>query len=116
MRVVRETDELLFLRYLKILSRASEWSGPEGTNKEHLIWMANESINHITEWPIDKLNRWLGFIQGVLAMQGLVSIVGEREFSRPLFHQAYVQDGVLIPNTLEAPANIQKPTKIKKVS
>ena len=116
MRVVRETDELLFIRYLKILSRSAIWTGPDGTNRDHLVWMCNEAINNINEWPIDKLNRWLGFVQGVMTMQELVSVGVERDFSRPLFHQAYTQDGIKIPETA-SPANLGiKPKKTKKQS
>jgi len=40
-------------------------------------------------WPEDKLNRWLGFVQGVLYAEGLITIENERNFLRPLFHQYY---------------------------
>lgn len=35
--------------------------------------------------PLNKLNRWLGYIQGVLIMTGQTTVKEERDFTRPLF-------------------------------
>lgn len=37
------------------------------------------------ELPLMKLNRWLGYIQGVLIVWGLTTVEAERDFTRPLF-------------------------------
>lgn len=55
---------------------------------ENLSWMAKEIPAH-PEWPIDKASRWLGFIQGVLAALGFMSVKKERDRTRPIFHRAY---------------------------
>lgn len=35
--------------------------------------------------PLFKLNRWLGYIQGVLIIRGHTTVTAERNFTRPLF-------------------------------
>lgn len=37
------------------------------------------------ELPLMKLNRWLGYIQGVLIAWGVTTVEAERDFTRPLF-------------------------------
>lgn len=53
--------------------------------------LCGEAMEHHRHYPFDKLNRWLGFIQGVLAAAGVVSVDEEREFSRPLLHAFHSQ-------------------------
>lgn len=35
--------------------------------------------------PLNKLNRWLGYIQGTLIAWDITSVQAERDFTRPLF-------------------------------
>lgn len=42
-------------------------------------------------YPFEKLNRWLGFVQGVLAAVRIIDVDEEREFSRPLLHAFHDQ-------------------------
>lgn len=35
--------------------------------------------------PLNKLNRWLGYIQGTLISLGLTTVEAERNWTRPLF-------------------------------
>lgn len=39
----------------------------------------------LTKMPLMKLNRWLGYIQGVLITQGITTVQAERDWTRPLF-------------------------------
>jgi hypothetical protein len=39
----------------------------------------------IRENPVNKLNRWLGYIQGVLIERGVTTVEAERDFTRLLF-------------------------------
>ncbi len=64
-----------------------------GTSTSHLIWMCKTAIDHADSWPVDKLSRWLGFIQGVMTMRGMISVQEERDLTRPLFHAAYEEEG-----------------------
>ena len=65
--------------------------GSDKTSSEHLVWMIGECLLNIRTMQIDKLSRWIGFIQGVLAANGLLDVDEERERTRPLFHKAYAE-------------------------
>ena len=72
------------------------------TSIPHLMWMAKTINETIDIWPIDKSNRWVGFIQGVLATRGMMDTKAERNRTRPLFHAAYKAMGATIPKTLDS--------------
>lgn len=44
-----------------------------------------EFYSKIPDHPLMKLNRWLGYIQGVLIERGCTTVEAERDFTRPLF-------------------------------
>lgn len=48
----------------------------------HALWMCNEIDDFIREQRWDKVNRWIGFIQGVLWIAGVASIDVSREINR----------------------------------
>lgn len=50
--------------------------------------------------PVDKLSRWLGFVQASCIFEGYTTVEAERDFSRPLFHKAYTEMGIAIPDTI----------------
>jgi hypothetical protein len=56
---------------------------------EHCLWMTIEMQRMLKETQgnvsIDKLARWLGFIQATLIINGLTEISAERERTRPWF-------------------------------
>lgn len=91
----------MFRRYLAFLEGpgASSDSGGE-TGTANLAWMCQTAVADTGDMSVDKLSRWLGFVQGVLAAAGSISVAEERDVSRPLFHAAYRQDGVAVPATL----------------
>lgn len=68
---------------------------------ENLAWMCDEIIRKSDQLPYDKLNRWIGFVQGVLACQGFMSVAEERARTREIFHNMYKLTGVAIPPTVE---------------
>lgn len=53
-----------------------------GTEPCHLRWMLAELPLLLTA---DKANRWLGFIQACIILQGLTDVQTERDFTRPYF-------------------------------
>jgi hypothetical protein len=65
---------------------------------DNLRWMVDEIVAH-PEWPIDKPSRWTGFIQGVLAVLGFMSVADERNRTRSFFHRAYDLLGFRRPKT-----------------
>jgi hypothetical protein len=88
----REAMRVLYSRYEAIIAEA----GPDKTylangrlSLSNLAWMCRTALEQMDSLPIDKPNRWLGFIQGCLAMRGLIDVDQERNVSRPLFHAAY---------------------------
>lgn len=63
---------------------------------ENLAWMAGHILSD-AELPTDKISRWTGFIQGVLAVRGRLSVSLERTATRPIFHRAYAKSGIARP-------------------
>lgn len=72
--------------------------GQRETWADNLLWMTKEIAAH-PEWPIDKPSRWVGFIQGVLAVLGFMSVAEERNRTRSFFHRAYDLLGFRRPKT-----------------
>ena len=56
-------------------------------NKEHILSMLKKLKNE--DFNLDKMARWIGYIQGVLAVNQVISVEEEMEFSRTLFQKAY---------------------------
>lgn len=73
-------------------------------SKNHILNMLDVLIDKVPVWTIDKIYRWIGFIQGVLIVEGITSVHEEREYTRPLFHQVYVALGHIIPETISIKA------------
>lgn len=78
----------LFSRYRAVIMDNREVldGGPNECASDHLINLCNEVIEKHQKYPFDKLSRWMGFVQGVLASKGLVSVEEERNYSRPFLH------------------------------
>ena len=85
---VRVASNVILGRYEDILLVCDFEDVPPSTGAKHLRWMCRTAREQ-TDWPEDKQARWLGFIQGVLVMRGLLSVEAERDATRPLFHAAY---------------------------
>lgn len=66
--------------------------GTDRTSPYHLRWMAATVAERAHEWPLDKLSRWLGFVQGIMAARGLLDVDEERDRTRPIFEAAYKAD------------------------
>lgn len=71
------------------------------TSIDHLRWMANHSLSHLLEWPVDKISRWIGYIQGVMTASNIMDPIEERDRTRPFFHEAYTAMNISIPKTTE---------------
>ena len=100
---VREATKICFERYCYKFQKYL-------TDSE--LALCNEAIKSINIYPIDKLSRWLGFIQGILIERKATTIDAERDFSREYFHEAYLKDGIEIPKTFDSKIkenkNVQK--------
>lgn len=92
---------MMFRRYKKILSAEDlvmKDTGVKEMSQEHLLWMCNQILQ--SDYPIDKMNRWLGFVQAALIVSGVITATQERDYSRPLFHLAYKSENIEIPPTV----------------
>lgn len=79
-------------RYICVLKDKSMWLEPEPTpghpfDDSHLYWMLNELLYN-KEQSTTKKHRWLGFIQGVMAVKGYIEVNEERDLTRPYFRGA----------------------------
>lgn len=76
---------------------------PTEAGYTNLRWMADRCLWELGTMPIDKLNRWIGFIQGVMTAHGTLDVTEERDRTRPIFHKAYERMGYKIPETKDKP-------------
>ncbi|WPH64841.1 hypothetical protein [Vibrio phage vB_VpaP_SJSY21] len=69
----------------KYFSGYAEFENPEDPLRmSHLKWMLGQiCLEYMTE---TKSNRWLGFVQGVLASSGTLDVQLERKRTRPIFN------------------------------
>lgn len=51
----------------------------DGSSPGHLRWMLEELLATMDHQTTDKVNRWIGFIQGALVARGITSVNTERE-------------------------------------
>lgn len=84
---------VLFTRYAELAEKnAAKLDGlAPKCQSASLVSLCTEAITNGKDYPFDKMNRWLGFTQGVLAATGLIDVDAEREYTRPLLHQLHVQ-------------------------
>jgi hypothetical protein len=94
---------LLAQRYLYMMPEDTEdpFSDHPRLSLVNLRWICREILADDGSLPVDKISRWLGFVQGCLAMRGITDVDVERDVSRPLIHAAYKLDGIDIPKTRE---------------
>lgn len=71
------------------------------TFNDRLVPMLEKMEENASEWPVDKTNRWLGFVQGCLFVEELIDVDVERDFTRPLFHKYYEDNGIKIPESVD---------------
>ena len=88
---IRDVTKLLFERYL------NQFELSEGLKR-----LSHKAIEEIENYPIDKLSRWLGFIQAYVIFTNQTTVDIERDFSRPLFHNAYKNENIKIPSSFSS--------------
>jgi len=96
MTEIQKANVELFKRYQKIAADYKKYPDDEiFVRVKNMIDVALKE-----DMLEDKQSRWLGFVQGVLVMYDLICIEDERDFSRPLFHNAYEKMGIEKPKTI----------------
>lgn len=73
-------------RYTAILLKQP--ADAKETGASHLLWMLSELQNDYSGMSETKRHRWLGYIQGVMVMKGLITVDDERTVTRPIFNGA----------------------------
>lgn len=93
LKIEQDVLKKLFLRYNRIIvDNKQVLTGlPERCNYENLLSLTEEAIKNIESYPTDKMHRWMGFVQGILSVKGLISVDEERNYTRPLLH-SYHED------------------------
>lgn len=101
--LLAETHAAAFARAAKIMAETDE-VGRRGSAKirfAHLIKMCEIGAANAGTWPADKTGRWLGYVQGCLAVRGLLDVDAERDLTRGDFRTAYALLGLEAPETIE---------------
>ena len=78
----------LFLRYQgKIRTHIHAIEDKAGRDlAQRVLRMCDHMLEHVDEFEEDKSSRWMGFVQGVLTVAGVLNVDIERDHTRPLFH------------------------------
>lgn len=77
----------LIERYIEIIKNSNM------SEADRSKWI-NFCITALSLKNADKLSRWVGFIQGILFSNGLITIEEERNFSRDIYKPIYEQWGL----------------------
>jgi hypothetical protein len=80
----------------------------EDDSPDHLRWMVDQIVANAQSQahPVDKLSRWLGYVQGILRAHRVLDTVAERDRTRPIFHAAYIEMGIKPPEKRDRQAAI----------
>ena len=75
-------------KYLELLNSLGyspcNMSTTDYYHRSHLAWMLLQVRDNNVQ-SVTKKHRWLGFVQGVLCQQGLLSVEEERNWTRDIF-------------------------------
>lgn len=88
-------------KIVKILSQRYREKSLKSNHHEWICGMTKSLEENVNIWPVDKTNRWIGFIQGVMYCNCLLNIDEERDFTRPLFHEYYKKNSIQIPESVK---------------
>jgi hypothetical protein len=99
---VRESNRVTAIELLPLIPDHIPGS-TKRTSPENLRWLLNRVIEQIDVFPLDKIGRWVGFVQGVLALSGNMDVDAERERTRDRMQDAYKATGQIVPITMEMP-------------
>ena len=108
---ITQASRTIFKNYLEKLQKlfSTEKDYLKQKRLLQLISMCQTVINHTSQYDNgentmseDKLSRWLGYVQGIMTVYGWITVEEERENTRPLFHKAYEDLGLLKPASITA--------------
>jgi hypothetical protein len=107
MHPVREANRLDALKLIPKIPAVIPGSNKR-TCPENLRWLMERVISEIDTFPLDKMGRWIGFVQGVLALSNNLDVDDTRNESREIYHQAYIATGQAVPRTMEMGDGVTK--------
>lgn len=81
---------------------------PPFTGLDNLEFLLTRILEDET-LPEDKIHRWIGFVQGVMAARGIIDVKFERNRTRAIFHDYYRSIGIEPPATIEKPLATESP-------
>jgi len=86
------------MKGLWFMLMATEDSGDErpGTSPSSLLAILEEAMEEY-DMSVRGLSTRLGFVQGVMAARGMITVDAERDRTRPFFHAAYAAKGGAVP-------------------
>jgi len=74
-----------YIKMLEDMNVSRKQSTDDMTAHSHLLWMLYEIVLDVRMSPTKK-NRWLGYVQGCLVKDGIISVNAEREATRDIFN------------------------------
>lgn len=77
----------LFERYYRIIDKRKTKTSL--LKLDNLLELCDKAVNRVDDFTIDKHSRWLGYIQGFLAANGLIDVQVERDYTRILYQNIY---------------------------
>ena len=104
--IILDVHKQIICRYYSILvplRGTPDNTHDEKTDIKNLIWMCEEILDNGNTMPIDKVARWVGYIQGCMIMRGILTTETERNITRPLFREAYMKTGQGFQKTRQKP-------------
>lgn len=87
-------------RYIDLLKDYPPGDPTDITAPAYLISMCRTLIEQTSMYD-DKHSRWLGCVQGIMLANGMLTRDRERDLTRPLFHQAYQEMGMPVPESIQ---------------
>ena len=78
-----DNETLIVAMADKCMETISTWSGPGSDQPvslqpEHLTWMCREIARHSNDWPATKVHRWIGFVQGAMIANHIITLAEAR--------------------------------------
>mgnify|MGYP007047061010 CR=1 FL=1 len=78
------TELLIVAMADKCLTTMSAWSAPSSSQPPslqpaHLQWMCREIKRNVNAWPATKVHRWIGFVQGAMIANEMLSLAGAKQ-------------------------------------
>jgi len=74
-----DSESLVMAMAEQCLSTIQSWNladqqQPASLQPAHLEWMCKQIQRHATEWPATKVHRWIGFVQGAMIANHMLTL------------------------------------------